>query len=54
MIINHGYERDSTLLKQSEVDLDMAEDHYIAGNANSESSIGGIYAAGDISCMMGS
>ncbi|GGH31317.1 NAD(P)/FAD-dependent oxidoreductase [Paenibacillus segetis] len=48
VIINHGYERDSTLLKQSEVNLTMAEDHYIAGNANSESSIEGIYAAGDI------
>ncbi|MCL6570838.1 MAG: NAD(P)/FAD-dependent oxidoreductase [Bacillus sp. (in: Bacteria)] len=48
VIINHGYERDSTLLENSELDIVMIDDYYIAGNATSESSINGIYAAGDI------
>ncbi|NOU86962.1 SidA/IucD/PvdA family monooxygenase [Paenibacillus sp. LMG 31460] len=48
VIINHGYERDTTLLKNSEVKIAIADNYYIAGNAASESSIDGIYAAGDI------
>ncbi|KRE32726.1 NAD(P)/FAD-dependent oxidoreductase [Paenibacillus sp. Soil724D2] len=48
VIINHGYERDTTLLNNSEVKLAIADNYYIAGNAASESSIDGIYAAGDI------
>jgi ferredoxin/flavodoxin---NADP+ reductase len=48
VIINHGYERDTTLLENSEVDIAIANDYYIAGNAASESSVEGIYAAGDI------
>ncbi|MGM7722794.1 NAD(P)/FAD-dependent oxidoreductase [Metabacillus sp. Hm71] len=48
VIINHGYERDATLLKNSEVNISLADQYYIAGNAVSESSVEGIYAAGDI------
>lgn len=48
VIINHGYERDTTLLKNSEVNIATADNYYIAGNAASESSIDGLYAAGDI------
>lgn len=48
VIINHGYERDSALLKNSKVNIDLVEDSYIKGNANSGTSIDGIYAAGDI------
>ncbi|MEW9699507.1 NAD(P)/FAD-dependent oxidoreductase [Paenibacillus sp. SI8] len=48
VIINHGYERDSTLLENSELDITLVENFYIAGNAASESSIEGLYAAGDI------
>ncbi|MDQ0901906.1 MULTISPECIES: NAD(P)/FAD-dependent oxidoreductase [unclassified Paenibacillus] len=48
VIINHGYERDTTLLKNSEVNIAIADNYYIAGNAASESSIDGLYAAGDI------
>src|SRR5690606_30034431 len=48
VIINHGYERDSTLLENSTINIDIAENYYIAGNARSESSIDGLYAAGDI------
>lgn len=48
VIINHGYERDTTLLENSEVNIAIADNYYIAGSVNSESSIEGIYAAGDI------
>jgi thioredoxin reductase len=48
VIINHGYERDMTLLKNSELKISIADHYYIAGNAASESSIDGLYAAGDI------
>jgi thioredoxin reductase (NADPH) len=48
VIINHGYERDTTLLHNSELKIDIADQYFIAGNAMSESSIDGLYAAGDI------
>lgn len=48
VIINHGYERDATLLEQSDLGLEIADDYYIAGTAASESSVPGLYAAGDI------
>ncbi|WP_163255600.1 NAD(P)/FAD-dependent oxidoreductase [Bacillus tropicus] len=48
VIINHGYERDITLLENSELDIAIIDNFYIAGNANSESSVDGLYAAGDI------
>ncbi|PSL40136.1 thioredoxin reductase (NADPH) [Planomicrobium soli] len=48
VIINHGYERDITLLQESTLAVDIADGYYIAGNANSESSVPGLFAAGDI------
>ena len=48
VIINHGYERDMGLLKESALKIDLEEDYWIAGSANSESSVPGIFAAGDI------
>ncbi|WP_175987894.1 NAD(P)/FAD-dependent oxidoreductase [Bacillus sp. Marseille-Q1617] len=48
VIINHGYEIDASLLKNSSLDIKMANDFYIEGNSVSESSIDGLYAAGDI------
>ncbi|WP_044339751.1 NAD(P)/FAD-dependent oxidoreductase [Rossellomorea aquimaris] len=48
VIINHGYEIDTSLLKNSSLDIDMIDQYYIAGTTNSESSIEGLYAAGDI------
>lgn len=48
VVINHGYERDTSLLENSELDIALADSHYIAGNATSESSVAGLYAAGDI------
>ena len=43
VIINHGYERDITLLENSELDVAIIDNYYIAGNANSESSVDGLY-----------
>lgn len=48
VIINHGYEQDAALLENSSLDIELAENYYIKGNATSESTVEGIYAAGDI------
>ena len=48
VIINHGYEREAELLKNSDVNIAMVEDFYVEGTSMSESSVEGIYAAGDI------
>ncbi|MEH6948765.1 NAD(P)/FAD-dependent oxidoreductase [Bacillus sp. JJ634] len=48
VIINHGYERDKALLENSKLDIKLVDDYYIEGNASSESSVEGLYAAGDI------
>ena len=48
VIVNHGYERDTSLLENSELDIAIADNYFISGNANSESSLEGLYAAGDI------
>ncbi|PKG21739.1 NAD(P)/FAD-dependent oxidoreductase [Niallia nealsonii] len=48
IIINHGYEREKALLQNSELNINIANNYYIAGTSTSESSIPGLYAAGDI------
>ncbi|MFB5760680.1 NAD(P)/FAD-dependent oxidoreductase [Paenibacillus medicaginis] len=48
IIINHGYERDISLLENSPLDINLVDNYYIGGTANSQSSIPGLYAAGDI------
>ncbi|MDR7318840.1 NAD(P)/FAD-dependent oxidoreductase [Brevibacillus nitrificans] len=48
VIINHGYERDSSLLRNSSLDIKVVEDFYVAASSNGESSIPGLYAAGDV------
>lgn len=47
VIINHGYERDRDFLANSEVAIEL-KDHWIAGSSMSETSVPGLYAAGDI------
>lgn len=49
VIISHGYERDASLLANSELPIQMVEEYYIATNAKGECSVPGLYAAGDIS-----
>ncbi len=48
VIINHGYDQDTSLLNNSEIKVEMIQDYYIKGNTTSETSIEGLYAAGDI------
>ncbi|MFS0557799.1 NAD(P)/FAD-dependent oxidoreductase [Brevibacillus sp. 179-C9.3 HS] len=48
VIINHGYEKDRSLLENSKVKLELSEEYLIAGQATSATSVPGIYAAGDI------
>lgn len=48
VIINHGFEQDASLFQNSQLPVELKDDYYIAGNALSESSIEGLYAAGDI------
>ncbi|QKY71472.1 NAD(P)/FAD-dependent oxidoreductase [Lentibacillus sp. CBA3610] len=48
VIVNHGYERDTALLENSDLDIAIADNYFISGSANSESSLDGLYAAGDI------
>ncbi|MET3682733.1 thioredoxin reductase (NADPH) [Alkalibacillus flavidus] len=48
VIVNHGYEMDAELLQNSELNLDMVDDYFLDGNAMSETSVPGVYAAGDI------
>ena len=48
VIINHGFERDEELMSASGLPIKMAEDFGIAGSPMSETSIPGLFAAGDI------
>ncbi|MBM6617192.1 NAD(P)/FAD-dependent oxidoreductase [Bacillus suaedaesalsae] len=48
VVINHGFEQDSTLLNNSMIDINLMDGFYIEGNSFSESSVKGLYAAGDI------
>lgn len=48
IVINHGFEQDTSLLTNSELPINMFENYYISGNAMSESSVDGFFAAGDI------
>ncbi|WP_312117861.1 NAD(P)/FAD-dependent oxidoreductase [Brevibacillus reuszeri] len=47
VIISYGYERDKELLSNSDVKVEQ-KDYWIAGSSMSETSVPGIYAAGDI------
>ena len=48
VIINHGYEQDASLLQESDLNIQMKDDFFIAGNTLCESSVPGLYGAGDI------
>ncbi len=48
VIINHGYERDAELIEKSTVNIAVKDEYYVAGTSKSETSVPGIYAAGDI------
>lgn len=48
VIVHHGYDREASLLQESALPIEMVDDFFIAGTSMSESSIEGLYAAGDI------
>lgn len=48
VIVNHGYERDTSLLENSTLPIELVDNYFIKGTSKSESSIPGLYAAGDI------
>jgi len=48
VVINHGYDREAQLIKNSDLQIETAEDFYIVGSPSGESSVSGLYAAGDI------
>ncbi|XID91964.1 NAD(P)/FAD-dependent oxidoreductase [Paenibacillaceae bacterium WGS1546] len=48
VVINHGYERDKDLLENSAVRIAMKNEYGVAGTPMSETSVDGIFAAGDI------
>jgi thioredoxin reductase (NADPH) len=48
VIISHGFDNDNSLFHNSKINVKIAENYFIKGNATSESSIEGLYAAGDI------
>lgn len=48
VIISYGYERDKELLANSDIQIELKDDYWIAGSPMSETSVPGIYAAGDI------
>ena len=48
VLINHGFQLDKDLLQNSEVRIEMSSEWGIAGTPMSETSVPGLYAAGDI------
>ncbi|MBM7660137.1 thioredoxin reductase (NADPH) [Bacillus mesophilus] len=48
ILINHGFEQDASLLENSELDIELRDNYYIAGNSTSETSVKGLFAVGDI------
>lgn len=48
IVINHGFEQDTSLLEQSECDIELLDNYFIAATSSSQSSVEGLYAAGDI------
>ncbi|TFE02177.1 NAD(P)/FAD-dependent oxidoreductase [Jeotgalibacillus salarius] len=49
VIINHGYEIDASLIKNSALPIEMVDDYFIKTESSGSSSVPGLYAAGDIS-----
>lgn len=48
VVVNHGFIREKQLVEESDLPIKMANEYYIAGNSVSETSVPGLYAAGDI------
>lgn len=48
VVINHGFDRDASLLENSELNIKLVDECFIDGDAMSNSSVDGLFAAGDI------
>ncbi|WP_027964978.1 NAD(P)/FAD-dependent oxidoreductase [Halalkalibacillus halophilus] len=48
IIVNHGYEIDTSLLQDSDVSIDLVDQYFIDGSVTGVTSEPGIFAAGDI------
>ncbi|MGV3041767.1 NAD(P)/FAD-dependent oxidoreductase [Staphylococcus rostri] len=48
VIIGHGFERDLSLLNAVDLDIDMVNEYFIAGQGNSHTTVPGVFACGDI------
>lgn len=48
VLVNHGFERERELLENSGVNIEIVNEIYIAGSSAGETTVPGIFAAGDI------
>ncbi|GGC76597.1 ferredoxin--NADP reductase 1 [Thalassobacillus devorans] len=48
VIVNHGFDQDTSLLKNTKFDIQLVDQYFVKGTATSETSVEGVYAAGDI------
>lgn len=48
VIISHGFDQDADLLTNAQTKINLVEGYYIKGMGNSQSSVPGIFGAGDI------
>jgi thioredoxin reductase (NADPH) len=48
VLINHGFDQDASLLQNSELEVQLIDDFFIKGTSTSETSVPGLFAAGDI------
>ncbi|WP_085522289.1 NAD(P)/FAD-dependent oxidoreductase [Tuberibacillus sp. Marseille-P3662] len=48
VLVNHGFESDVSLFENSDIGLELIDQCLISGNEMSESSVSGLYAAGDV------
>lgn len=48
VLIHHGFDRDASLLENSELEIQLRDNYYVSGTSASETSVAGLFAAGDI------
>ncbi|WP_053366563.1 NAD(P)/FAD-dependent oxidoreductase [Bacillus sp. FJAT-27245] len=48
VLVNHGFDQDASLLNNSNLPIEMLDNFYIKGTPNCESTVDGLFGAGDI------
>ncbi|MDA3129433.1 NAD(P)/FAD-dependent oxidoreductase [Aliibacillus thermotolerans] len=48
VVVNHGYKREQSLLEESKLNIEMVNEYFMKGNVFCETSVPGLYAAGDV------